>query len=305
MASFTFTGSAVSGGLSQINYPLNTYVPLDDLRSYFSLASGNTTDDSQMLDLIYRSSRSVDKFTRRHFFPKLETRYYDIPPGDELRLDRDFLSFSGLSHMNGAQEIDSSVYWGARGDDWNVRPFDRIVLDDTSGSMFNYSGTPRRAVHVSGVTGYHETNGWVFSGTSLLGDLTTTNRLLFIGGSLGQDDEGFSPRFKPGQTVKIDNEFMNIEYGSGLSYIGVKRAINGTTMASHASDSAVYIWKPESDIQFYTKRLASWAYMQSQSPYTERISVPGYGSIDVPGTWPKDIKSGLDRFVRRVIKVVY
>lgn len=306
MASFTFTGSAVSGGISQINYPLNTYVSVDDLRNYFSLGSQNTADDESMKDLIYRCSRSVDKYTRRYFYPKLETRYYDIPRDrDELRLDRDFISITGLSHMNGTEAIDSSVYWTARGEDWNLKPFDRIALDDTSGSMFNYSGTPRRAIHVNGITGYHESDGWVDSGTTLQGDLTAGNRLLFVGGSLGQDNEGFSPRFKPGQTIKVDNEFMSLEYGSGLSYIGVKRAINGTTVASHASNTGIYVWKPESDIQFYTKRLASWAYMQSQSPYTERISVPGFGSVDVPGAWPKDIREGLDRFVRRVIRIVY
>lgn len=305
MASFVFSGSAVSGGLSQINYPLNTYVSLDEFRTYFNLASQNVSDDEAIKDIIYRCSRSVDKYCRRKFYPQIETRLYNLPDGDTLRLDRDFLSFSGLSHLNGAQEIDSAVYWGARGEDWNLRPYDRIVLNDTSGSRFNYSGTPQRAVHVRGETGYHEGEGWVFSGASLSGDLTSTGTLLFVGGSMGQDDQGFSPRFKPGQIVKADNEFMHIEYGSGLSYIGVKRGINGTTMASHASNVGLHVWKPESDIQFYTKRLASWAYMQSQSPLTDRIMVPGYAPIDVPGDWPRDIRNGLNRFKRAVIKAVY
>lgn len=306
MASFTFTGSAVSGGLSQINYPINGYVTLDEVRSYFSLASQNTADDEQMKDLIYRASRSVDNYTRRHFYPKLETRYYNRPDdGMTLRLDRDFHSISGLSHMNGASEIDSSVYWLSRGDDWNLRPYDRITLDDTSGSTFNYSGTPIRSVHVKGTTAYNTADGWVYSGTSLIGDITQSGTLAFIGGSLGQDAYGFSPRFRAGQIVKLDNEFAHIEYGSGLSYIGLKRSLNGTAAASHASGIPVYVWKPESDISFYTKRLVSWAYMQSQSPYTERIAIPGYGSVDVPGTWPKDIKSGLDRYVRRVIRSAY
>lgn len=305
MASFIFTGSAVSGGLSQTNYPLNTYVPLDDMRTYFTFASNNTSDDESLKGLLYQCSRSVDKYTRRFFFPKQETRYYDLPKGDEIRLDRDFLSVTGLSHMNGATEIDTAVYWLSRGEDWNLKPYDRLILDDTSGSSFNYSSTPRRAIHLAGITGYHEGDGWLDSGTALFGDLTDTNRLLFVGGSMGQDADGFAPRFKAGHTIKVDNEFMSLEYGSGLSYIGVKRGINGTTMTSHASNTSVYVWKPESDIQFYTKRLTSWAYMQSQSPYTERIAVPGFGSVEVVGSWPKDIREGLDRFVRRVVKVVY
>jgi hypothetical protein len=304
MSSFVFSGSALSG-IGPVNYPLNTYVPLEELRSYFSLGSQNTTDDETLKDIIYRSSRSVDRYTRRHFYPKVETRRYDIPKDDTLRLDRDFLSVSGLSHMNGTQAIDPSVYWLSRGEDWNLRPYDRIVLNDTSGSRFNYTGTPRQAVHVQGVTGFHESGGWVYSGASLHGDLTCNNPLAFVGGSTGQDDEGFAPRFKAGQIIKLENEFAHIEYGSGLSYINIKRGINGTAMASHGSNTGIYVWKPESDIQFYTKRLASWAYMQSQSPYTERISVPGYGSIDVPGNWPKDIREGLTRFKRTVIKVVY
>lgn len=305
MASFVFTGSATTGGLSGINYPINTYVPFDYLREYFSLAPQNRTDDETMKGIIRDASRGVDHYTRRHFYPKLETRIYDLPKGDTLRLDRDFISVTGLSDMNGASEIDSSKYWLSRGEDWNLRPFDRVVLDDSQGILFNYSSTPRRAVRVEGVTGYHESDGWELSGTSLLADATAGTKWLNVGGSLGQDLGGISPRFTPGQTLKVDSEFMMLEQGSGLSNIGVQRALNGTTLASHASNTAVYIWKPESDIVFYTKRLASWAYMQSQSPLTERISVPGMGTIDVPGSWPQDIVAGLKRFKRPTIKKVY
>jgi hypothetical protein len=304
MTSFVFSGSALFGP-EPVNYPINTYVPLEDLRRYFSLGSQNTTDDETLKDIIYRCSRSVDRYTRRHFYPKRELRRYDLPKDDTLRLDRDFLEVTGLSHLNGASAIDPSVYWLSRGEDWNLKPYDRITLDDTSGSRFNYIGTPKRAVHVEGITGFHEQGGWVYSGASLMGDLSEHNKIAFVGGSIGQDDEGFVPRFRAGQIVRMGNEFAHIEYGSGLSYIGLKRGLNGTTMASHASNTGIFTWKTESDIQFYTKRLASWAYMQSQSPYTERISVPGYGSIDVPGNWPKDIREGLHRFKRTVIKVVY
>lgn len=305
MASFVFTGSAVTGGLSGLNYPINTYVPLSELRDYLTLASSNTTDDETLKGFARDASRGIDKYTRRTFYPRIETRRYDTPSSDTLRLDRDFLSVSGLSDMNGASEIPSSNYWLSRGEDWNFRPYDRIVLDDSTGEAFNYSGTPRRAVHVEGVTGFHESDGWVYSGTSVIGDLTQGNRFAFVGGSLGQDLEGHSPRFALGVTIKVENEFMMIEQGSGLSNIGIQRGLNGTDSASHASGTAIYVWKPEKDIAFYTKRLASWQYMQSQSPYTERIAVPGMGSIDVPGSWPKDIRKGLDRFVRRVVKVVY
>ncbi len=291
--------------MTDINYPINTYIPLEDLRSYLTLASGNTADDETLKGFIKSSSRGIDKYTRRTFYPRVETRFYNTPSGETLRLDRDFLSVSGLSDMNGASEIDSNAYWLSRGEDWNLRPYDRIIIDDTSGSTFNYSGTPQRSVHVNGITGYHESNGWVYSGTSLASSLTSTSRIVNVSGSNGQDAQGNTPRFKVGQTIKVDDEFMMIQQGSGLSFIDVQRTLNGTTTASHASDIPVYVWSPESDIQFYTKRLASWQYMQSQSPYTERISVPGMGSIDIPGSWPKDIRKGLDRFVRRVVKVVY
>jgi hypothetical protein len=305
MASFVFTGSATTGGLSGINYPINTYVPLDDLRSYFSLASNNTTDDETLKGFIRDASRNVDHYTRRHFYPKKETRYYNLPDGDCLRFDRDFISITGLSDMGGASEIDSADYWLTRGEDWNLRPYDRLVLNDSRGTRFNYSDTTQRAVVLEGITGFHESNGWLSSGTSAIADMTVGTGWVNVGGSLGQDANGQSPRFKVGETIKIDDEFMMIQQGSGLSNIGVQRGLNGTTIASHASNTAVFVWKPESDIVFYTKRLASWAYMQSQSPYTERISVPGYGSIDVPGTWPKDILRGLKRFKRPTIKKVY
>ena len=312
MSSFTFTGSATSSGGSgatQTNYPINTYVTLDTLRDYLSLGSQNTTDDDKLVGFTRDTSRAIDKFCRRHFYPNRKVNYYNDPDGDTLRLEYDLISVVGLSHMNGASEIDSSVYWLQRGDDPNLKPYDRIVINSAiSGSTFNFSTTPERSVHLEAFWGYNENGGWLFSGTCVTADVSSSVRTIQVGGSIGQDANNESPRFQPGHTLLIDNELMMIDGSNGISQINVRRNINaqGVAPASHASNVPIYKWDVDPEIQTYAKRLSAWMYMQSQSPYgNDRIMIPGYGDINIPGTWPKDIKSGLERFKKSPVKKVF
>src|SRR3990167_3874986 len=120
----------------------NEYAGLETLRVYLSLGSMDTADDTELKKFLRTSSRAIDKFCNRIFYPERKIRRYDIPEDSltVLKVEHDLLESKGLSSVNGASEISSGVYWLRCGDDWNRTPYDRVEIDESSGSLFNYSG---------------------------------------------------------------------------------------------------------------------------------------------------------------------
>lgn len=290
--------------------PQNIYAPLIEIRSYLSLASGNTTDDEQLLKYLYRASRTIDKYTHRRFYPEQRpTQYFDLPKGNyELRTRGELLEVIGLSAVNGASAVDSSVYWLRCGDDWNMTPYDRIVLDDSSGSLFNYAGTPQRAIHLDAFWGYHEhydraNEGWVNSGLTLSASMSTGVTVASLSGSSDITNViGEQPALFGEQLLRINNEFLHITGASGAtSLISVLRGVNGTTTASHASGVALQTWQPEPDISFSTTRLAAWQYQQAMAPFTHKVRMIGMGTLELPETWPPDVLDKLERYRKQRI----
>ena len=282
---------------------MNEYTTLDNFRQYLSLASGDTADDTQLKDFLRDASRAIDRHTFRRFYPtRTSALKYDIPSGETLRVNEDLLEIKGLSDLNGASTISSNVLWLKTGDDWNLTPYDRIMIDDSSGSTFNYSGTPQRAIRVDAIVGYHEeySNAWRDSAASLISGLGTTVTSLSVSGSAGDDVWGSPSRIQAMNIIKIDEEFMFVtQGGQGASTFNVIRGINGTSAASHAASASVYVWKVEPEIETATKELASFYYAQAKSPYTQRLANAITGMVTLPDTMLPSTERRLTRFIKR------
>lgn len=286
---------------------MNEYASLSDLRTFMSLASAEVSDDEELRKILTRASRQIDRYCRRYFYPKrhtgTSTLKYDLPQGGILRFDEeDVLEIKGLSHINGASEIDSSVYWLKCGDNWNITPYDRLELDESSGSIFNFTGTPQRAVHVDAITGYRENYGdsWINSGGSLTDALGAAITTASVSASQSPNLEGIWPRFYENQVWKVDNEFMYVQDTINASSVRLIRGINGTTAAAHAASATIYTWQPEYDIEEATIELSAFAYQKAKSPFSNRISVLQLGVIEQPDAWPERTKDKLERYRKSI-----
>lgn len=288
-------------------YPRNVYTTLENVRSFLSLASGETTDDEHLKDFIRTSSRAIDNFTKRVFYPLRKTRHYSYPqdPG-MLRFDEDLVEVMGLSDHNGASEVDSSVYWTSQGADWDDTPYDRIILDDSSGSLFNFTGTDQRAIYLDGIWSYREEYddyGWVDSGATLTASLGSANTTASVSGSAGRNTLGQTPRFAPLQIWKIDNEFIHANTNNNASSFDIQRGVNGTTAASHASGTTIYTWNPEDDIEYAARQLTAFQYMQATSPRTGQVVVPVLGGMGFEvydsESWPPSVRALLEKYKKR------
>jgi len=117
--------------------------------------------------VIEAASRDVDRWTRRHFLPKTQTRLYRWPqsrPGlaNVLWLDQDLLSVTTLqtqAQNTSPTTISSSDYFLEPNNpepDGNTR-YNRIEIDLSSTAAFESGDTPQRSISVAGSWGWGNT----------------------------------------------------------------------------------------------------------------------------------------------------
>jgi len=297
---------------------MNLYVTLDAARQYITAASQDTEDDELIHSLLYNASRSIDTYTRRKFYPRLETRFYSYEQAGQLRVDDDLLQVQTLKTQNGACTVASGVMWPAAGNNWNRMPYDRIVLDNSAGSLLYYSGTPQRSQELTAFWGYHEdyTNAWIDTGTSLAADYTASAGSMSLAGagSAGtgaSDINYFAPRIDVGDLLKLGDQLFYVTGGgsSGNATINVVPNVNGTYAASltpggaWASGTSIAKFAPEPDIVWATKRLAAYTYGQKDAPFFQAEATFQLGVLTIPEQMPVDVKERLERFKRRTIQV--
>lgn len=290
----------------------NLYSRLSAVKEYLNFntteASGNLVDDATLVNFINRASRAVDTYTRRRFYPRYETRLYDYIDSTAIRLDDDLLALSALRTQNGASLVASGVLYLATGENWNRPPYDRIVLKSDSGSALQYSGTAQRANEVVGWWGYNENypDAWVDTGTSLLINYTASAGSINLAGagSFGtgaSDLFGEHPRISVGDLLKIGEQYFHVlaSGSAGNNIALVKPYANGTSGASAGSGASIARFYYEPDIEWATRRLATWLYAGRDTPFQNKTAFVQFGTLEIPVGLAVDVKQKLERFKRR------
>src|SRR5512133_3328183 len=115
-------------------------------------AGTSTGDDVVIEQIIESASRVIDNETRRTFYARGETRYYDTPHGNTLELDDDLISIAKLTNGDGT-EISSGDYLTKP---YNESPKYAVKIKDTSNVVFEFDSTNNgeRAISVSGSWGF-------------------------------------------------------------------------------------------------------------------------------------------------------
>lgn len=132
---------------------------------------------------IESSSRQIDRWTRRFFIPRDETRLYRWPTnrnrGTVLILDQDLISVSTLqseAQNSSPTTIAASDYFL---EPENVNPpYDRIEIDLSSTATFSSGDTPQRSISVAGSWGFSADTRSV--GTVVGAGLGTTTATSFV-----------------------------------------------------------------------------------------------------------------------------
>jgi len=140
----------------------NWYVSRERFKNAASISGGQYNDAIDRV--IEASSRDVDRWARRHFIPKTQTRLYRYPqqrPGlaTVIWLDQDLLSVSTLqtkAQNTSPTTISSSDYFLEPVNpepDGNTR-YNRIEIDESSTAAFEAGDTSQRSISVAGSWGW-------------------------------------------------------------------------------------------------------------------------------------------------------
>lgn len=120
----------------------------------FALPDAGTSsgDDAVIEQIIESASRVIDTETRRTFYARAETRYYDVPTGNTLELDDDLISIGKLTNGDGT-EITAGDYLTKP---YNESPKYAIKIKDVSNVTFEFDSTTNgeKAISVSGSWGW-------------------------------------------------------------------------------------------------------------------------------------------------------
>lgn len=286
---------------------MNEYVTYENLKDFLKIDSTDIADDTLLKGFCTEASRLFDAETHRIFYPLIATKYWDHPRDDDTRLmlGEDLLAVSVFTTQNGDVTITAAQYFVMCGADYNLTPYDRIVLkSDGSRPNLLYSGTIQQANAVTGTWGYHEdwANAWQDSNDTVqdTGGINASVTTVTVTDVDGADIYGFTPRFKVQQTIQIDSEWLYITgKNTSTNALTVRRGINGSTAAAHDKSTSITIYQPAWDVVQATKRLAAWLYGQKDQPYTERVQAAQAGLIVIPEAAPPDVKRVALRYKRR------
>ena len=290
---------------------MNEYATLREMRSYLNLGDTNTEDDERILQFVRRASRAIDAYTRRKFYPQRKLLDFDYEYSDEVRFNRDVLELKGLSDLNGASGMGLDVLYLSCGYDYNYSPYDRVRIKDDSGSLFNFQGTTQKAISADVILGYHEDyeNAWMNSDGFLTASLASSLTTASMSASSGENAWGITPRYDAENILRIgtgaSEEYIYIKSFTNSSLAKIVRGVNGTTAKDHASDTPVEVWQPEPEIRFSTVRLAQWQYETTQNPIYSKLFSPQFGTIELPFSWPLEIRDKLDRYKRSRIESAF
>lgn len=283
---------------------MNEYVTYCELKEYKGIPADQTEEDGRLRRVVIAASRAFDRWTWRHYYPLKMTRPYDYEEGMALKFGADLLEALTVTTQNGAITITADQYFLLCGRRYDLMPYDRLELRTDKGVLFSFAGTKQQANAVTGIWGYHGDypNAWEASGDSVQNatGLTDSGTSLIVADADGPDLYGLTPRFRPGQILKVEDEFLYIRLttGGGANTLIVQRGFNGTTAASHAKDKPIFIWRPWMDVWENVRELAAYLYDLKDSQVYDVTATPETGMMVIPKGIPAQVKLAVQAYRR-------
>lgn len=287
------------------------YVTAEDLKRYRGLTSKDNQslaagDDDRLRGFTLRASRMWNAVTKRVFYPRRETRYYDYPRDiRRLKLDDDLLEIISFTTQNGNETVTTDQYFLKCGQVYGQTPYDRVEMkSDSTRPHLLFSGTVQQSQAITGYWGYHESwaDAWLLSGDTVQSNpLSLSDMTLTVNDVDGTDIYGETNRFKVQQLIRIESEYLFIiAKNVNTNVLTVIRGVNGTTAAAHVQGTAIYIYYPMPDIVQAMIQLSAWLYSQkdNNSAVVDQPMVMPNGMVILPKGIPKEVKEAAGRYVR-------
>ena len=251
---------------------MNVYATATQIKNLLGQSNQVTADDSLLVSIAVQSSRLIDMYTRRKFYPRYETKAYDHPVdyNRTLILFDDLLSVATLTTDSGDTTITSANYYLMRGDQYET-PSNQIALNHSS-NVWGFGDSNRSANSIVGIWGYHNDwgNAWAKIDDVQDSPLLVGGTSLTVADANGADEWGIEPRFQVGQLIRF-GATATAEYAwitnvnLGTNVLTIVRGVNGSTAAEQANDVDIYVYRPQADIQQAAQFLGVHLYRRKDS----------------------------------------
>lgn len=248
------TGTPITNPSGTVS-PLNGYVTLDVVKE--SIRSGATTypnptlaanvpDDAAINQYIYEVSRAIDSYCGdRRFYPFRKTFYYCTPPDYQLDFNNDLLEVITLT--NGDATTISSTDYTLH----NRNYYPRYALSLKNSSNLSFLPTDDNdyedAITVDALWGYNTewANAWQLAGSiNNSGGYNTTATAWNVAANT-IIEQGHLLRAGTLST----SEIVLVDTVGSTSAISVVRGVNGTTAATLADATPIYVYRPMGLVQ--------------------------------------------------------
>ena len=290
------------------------YATYDEIKDALadSIGSSTTKYDAELRRCANQASRLIDRLTGRTFWPQYATRYPHSEGSESLHVDGDLLEVYTVSMSDdygiSYTALATTDYYsiGGRQLRYDETPIYRLDINQNTDSDYSYWYTGQKSIKLIGWWGWHDdyAHAWESSlDTVEDAALTAVATTVTVNDADGADLWGLTPRFQAGQLIRVESEYMLITVvtASTTNTLTVLRGQCGTTAATHAADTAIYIYQPPEIVKESVIAMAVRAFKRAQAAYQDVGGVVELGTLMYVKELAPEVKAVLfDAGLRRV-----
>lgn len=253
-------------------------VTLAQIKRYCGIPTAYTDDDALMVRLLIEAEEWADRTTQRRFKPIIETRRFDWQDAYNLYFNDDLCELVTITNGDSSTTnipLTEVVYMPRR--DY---PKFGVIIKRGSSYIWEFDDTTESAISLKAAWCCHDDwgNAWVDSldevedAAGINASVTTITVTNVDGANVNTD----SPRFSAGMLIKIESEWMEVTAAtnSTTDSLTVKRGSLGSTAATHAKDTKIYVFQPHKAVAGAIMAYVHWRYNQKNNRADYGTEIP-------------------------------
>lgn len=271
-------------------------------RAKAEIKATGTVDDAIVRRNIATVSKRIDAVMgspRRPFFaPYTEQRDFLITLDRVDSVYNTFLLKDHILSMTAVLKQSTAVTSYAEIYSYGEEVATMLRLTNTSTNWYPTNDTAAPKIYVTGVWGWNLDYSNAFDSVDTVQDnpLSSSATSITVTDADGADLDGFTPRFSPGNLIRIESELLDVTgVNTTTNVLTVRRGVNGTTAAAHVKTTAIEVYRVDERIDRITARQAALLYVRRGAFQVETLD--GVGVVTYPQDLLTELRNSLTEFV--------
>jgi len=272
---------------------MNAYADVTTFKSAEYASLTNNTEQLRFRKLLEAASRYLDKRCERRFYAWNGTKYYD--GANTLFID-DLLS---VTTFKLDEDGDGTYEETMAATDYVLYPlntYPKAWVEISSDSDYgSFASSIKKGVEIAGLWGHGDGE----SAAPYLTDTQTVQNNPLAAGDLTLTVTS-TAAWGAGLTLLIESEQVYVQSITDATDCVIKRAVNGTTAAAHAQNTAISVVQYPGPIWEACLILAMRAWKRKDSAFQDAVGNPETGLVVTYKDEDPTVKNIIDRYRRRV-----